>query len=325
VTEISAREKRAAQAWMVKMLDDPVRHRRAFNDWAAGAPGRLEYYEHLLGNVQKAGRAARHIRATDLPRRRRARWRPLWPAMAAVTGLAVLGLLLWQTRLFERHGENPVDVAGNLVTQVGEVRRETLSDGSKIILDTNSEVVADVSAEQRRVELKHGRARFIVAHDMARPFVVSAAGNQVIATGTIFDVTLRGGFSVHPIEGNVQVRLASYVKPGSSSVVRLHPGQLLALVDGQSRPPSVMPARLSDAQWVDGVKSFDDVPIKDVIAEVNSYSATQIVLADPSWGDRVIFGDINIQDVEAAAQAIAVYLKLGIDRSQSGKLVLTTK
>jgi len=84
-----------------------------------------------------------------------------------------------------------------------------------------------------------------------------------------------------------------------------------------------MTMRPSDEQWVSGVKSFNDVPIRDVIAEANRYSTTQIILADPALGEREIFGDVNIRDIDAVAQTIADYLQLRVDRSRTGTLVLT--
>ena len=327
MTEISARDRRAAQAWMVKMLDDPVRYRAAFNKWASAKPGRLQYYESLLGSVQQASRAARELyrEAPQLARPpvRRGRGRPLVLGLttAAIVLVAMIG---WSVYQGHSRGEQDVQIASGLATKIGEVRTEKLDDGSTIILDTNSEVSTDLTASSRSVELKRGRARFMVAHDKDRPFIVSAGGNEVIATGTMFDVTLRGGFGVHLLQGSIEVRLArAFAGSGSRPNLRLQPGQLINIFDGQVGIPSAMQARQSDEQWVSGVKSFDDVPIKDVIAEANSYSETQIILADPLLGEREIFGDINIRDIEAVALAIADYLQLQIDRSQPGKLIVT--
>jgi transmembrane sensor len=323
MADISARDQRAAQAWMVKMLDDPVRHRVAFDQWASAKPGRLEYYESLLGDIQIAGRAAREIRLVTPDRVPR----PNRGSRAIALGFAVAVVLVmiigWRVYLGVVGPETGQIVRG-LETKIGEVRTERLQDGSTIILDTNSEVSTTLDASTRAIELKHGRARFIVAHDKDRPFIVKAGGYEVVATGTEFDVTLRGGFGVHLLKGSIEVRPASsFTVSVSLRSLKLRPGQQINITNGQTGIPSAMPARESDEQWVNGVKSFDDVPIKDVIAEANSYSVTQIQLADPSLGEREIFGDINIRDIDAVARAIADYLQLRIDKAQPGKLVLT--
>jgi len=327
MADIPARDRRAAQVWMVKMLDDPVRHRQAFNAWIAGAPGRLDYYEGLLGDVQSADRAARDIRK-DRPAVQRRSPRPaLLPALGALALVAVLAFALTRPFLSDGSGlEDHSAITRTMTTQIGEVRTARLDDGSTIILDTNSQVSVQLSDASRRIDLRRGRARFIVAHDKARPFIVKAAGNEVIATGTMFDVTLQDGFGVQLLEGSVAVRLSSsLVSGGRSGRLTLHPGQQIRLADGQKGPASAMAMRPSDTQWVIGVKSFDAVPIRDVIAEANRYSSTQIVLADAELGERKIFGDIKIRDSDAVAQAIADYLHLRVDRSRAGMLVLTAE
>ena len=327
MTEISRRDQRAAEAWMVKMLDDPVRHGPAFDKWASAKAGRLEYYESLLGSIQKASRAARTIRVERPARTAHVRFGSR--ALAAGAAAVIISLLLvtgWHFYSKSLGGEEPGQIASPLETKVGEVRTEELADGSTVILDTNSEITADLRDVVRNIELKRGRARFTVARDKSRPFIVSAGGYKVIATGTIFDVTLRGGFGVHLLEGAVEVQPANgFAGSGTRPTLKLRPGQKFSIFDGQTGISSAMPARPSDEQWVNGVKSFDDVPIKDVIAEANSYQATQIVLADPSLGDREIFGDINIRDTEAVVHAIASYLNLRIDRSQPGRLILVSE
>src|SRR6185437_8522028 len=48
------------------------------------------------------------------------------------------------------------------------------------------------TADARSLTLDRGQARFDVAHDVARPFSVTADGHKVVATGTAFDVDLLG-------------------------------------------------------------------------------------------------------------------------------------
>src|SRR6185312_4234054 len=77
-------------------------------------------------------------------------------------------------------------------TGFGERRVVTLSDGSQITLDSRSEVTVRYTAAARTLTLVRGQARFDVAHDVGRPFTVTALGHKVVATGTAFDVDLLG-------------------------------------------------------------------------------------------------------------------------------------
>src|ERR1700742_1470396 len=69
-------------------------------------------------------------------------------------------------------------------TQVGDVKRVLLTDGSAIDLNTDSEMRALVSATERQIELTKGEALFTVARDTNRPFSVRAGGATIDAVGT---------------------------------------------------------------------------------------------------------------------------------------------
>jgi transmembrane sensor len=70
------------------------------------------------------------------------------------------------------------------------------------------------------------------------------------------------------------------------------------------------------------MKSFDDVPVREVIAEVNRQSAVRIELADPAVGDRRVDLDLHVGDANDVADGLAGYLGLTVDRSRPGLLLL---
>src|SRR6185437_15005809 len=63
---------------------------------------------------------------------------------------------------------------------------------SQLTLDARSEVSVRYTSDARALTLVRGQAQFDVAHDVARPFSVTAEGHEVLATGTAFDVDLLG-------------------------------------------------------------------------------------------------------------------------------------
>jgi transmembrane sensor len=280
-----------------------------------------------MNDVQAAGHAGGVL---DLSPPRLPAQNPLWiksvPVLAAAS---ILGLLIAAGILFQTMRTQYPQMAGGVtpapfVTKVGEVRTVKLADGSQVVLDTDTAISVAMTADRRDLILKRGRARFIVAHDAARPFFVKAGGMVVRATGTVFDVLFRSNVAVHLIEGGVEVELASQ-HTRSARKILLRPGQILAFSHGHEPQTLVIPARRSDEQWVNGVKSFDNVPIREVIAEANSYSDTRIELMPPSLGDREIFADIHIRDIERVAEAISGFLDLDIDRTEKGRLILSPR
>ena len=98
-------------------------------------------------------------------------------ASAALACIIAVGLGWWRSN------------EGLVRAQIGQPRALVLQDGSQVTLDTSSSIRVEESDSRRVVRLLAGRARFQVARDPARPFIVRAGGQQVIALGTVFTVT----------------------------------------------------------------------------------------------------------------------------------------
>jgi ferric-dicitrate binding protein FerR (iron transport regulator) len=103
-------------------------------------------------------------------------------------------------------------------TGIGERRSITLADGSTIDLNARSKIRIRFSKDERDVELLEGQALFGVAHDVSRPFIVSAGNTAVRAVGTQFDVyRKRSGTTVTVVEGRVAVYPSSSPRPAQPS------------------------------------------------------------------------------------------------------------
>jgi len=130
------------------------------------------------------------IEVFNRPRKRIAR-----VALATAAAAAIVGIVAWFL--------NSEDVYR---TATGERRVVTLVDGSQVQLDSSTELHVHYTAHSRELALLHGQARFDVAHDIERPFVVAAGGRKVVATGTAFNIDLLGrDMFVTMIEGRVVV------------------------------------------------------------------------------------------------------------------------
>ncbi|MGE5501698.1 MAG: FecR family protein, partial [Ignavibacteriales bacterium] len=91
-------------------------------------------------------------------------------------------------------------------THVGEQRTVRLEDGSVLALNTDTKVVVHYTKARRDLRLVRGEAQFDVAKNRARPFIVTAEGEQVRAVGTSFVVRDEGhAVSVTLLEGKVTV------------------------------------------------------------------------------------------------------------------------
>lgn len=327
---LNARDLRGAEKWLNRMLQDPERHRAGLTRWIARKPAREACYLRLVKTLEGATRDARM-----LPAPRPQRWSPAYrvlepsplAAVAVVVLAASLTLVAAATMRDVGTPQFVTSASARTVfeTRVGEVRTERLADGTSILLDTDTRATLDTRSGRRVVEIERGRARFTLAQNKGGSLEVIAAGFTVIPTGRVFDVSNRGFVNIQPIEGGLEVRAPAETRSATRAAITVDRGKILSIERGQNLPPSATVARASEEQWVDGVKSFDNVPIREIIAEANSYSDRRLDLGDATLGERRLFAEINVRDLDMVAEAIAGYLDLDIDRSHTNQLILVPR
>ena len=190
-------------------------------------------------------------------------------------------------------------------TTVAGYERARLDDGSTLELNAASAVRVQFTPAERRVQLESGEAHFAVAHDTARPFIVSAGPIAVRAVGTAFNVryTAGGDIEVTVTEGKVSVSGVERVDPNAlSAAIFVSAGQRIVLPH-HAPPPTVEqvdPATLRAAlAWQSRLADFADAPLTDVIARFNARSRVQLFLADEKLADRRIGGTFALDEAEA--------------------------
>lgn len=162
-------------------------------------------------------------------------------------------------------------------TGVGQTFSARLEDGSRVTLDTDSQVRVRYAPGARRIELLRGQALFEVAHDAARPFIVAAGDTRVRAIGTRFEVRKTGqDVRVTLTQGSVEVT----DEDARAKSWRLTPGQTLALKPAAiaSAKPVAVDARAATS-WTSGELAFQDVTLAEAVEELNRYSRDKIILA----------------------------------------------
>ena len=203
-------------------------------------------------------------------------------------------------------------------TAVGEQRTFQLEDGSRITLDTASEVAVRFNDSRRSVTLATGQAMFDVEGDPGRPFVVAAGNTRVTAVGTRFDVRRSGaGARVVLVEGRVDVRREA----ASDGQWTLAPGQQ---VTTSTDRPTVAAANLPAAtSWTTGRLTFESTPIGEAVAEMDRYSRAPIELRDERISSIEISGVFNTGDVDGFVAALSDLYALRSTQADDGRIILT--
>lgn len=199
---------------------------------------------------------------------------------------------------------------------LGEIKEFELPDGSRLILDSGSRVATDFTKSRRSLILREGRARFQAAHE-ARPFVVRAGTSEVLATGTLFDVSLIGGrTTVLLLEGSVEVR----AQDDRRKVERLAPGHKLILA--ASAPAERRTAARGEAAWPTRMLEFDDTRLDEATALANRYGKVQLRLGDERIRGLRVSGAFRAGDVAGFARSLATAFDLRVVRQPDGDLLL---
>ncbi|HEY3814135.1 MAG TPA: FecR domain-containing protein [Caulobacteraceae bacterium] len=196
---------------------------------------------------------------------------------------------------------------GRLVSTHGEVRRVALSDGSTVILDSDSIVqVKFHPGGERTVFLRQGEASFQVAHDKTRPFIVHANDVAVRAVGTSFAVKLQPDkVSVTVAEGTVLVK-----RPiGGGRQERHYVTRNGALVAQGAQPMKASVLSGEDVArqlaWRDGQLDFNGESVVQAAAAVNRYATRPVIVDDPRLSQKTFVGVFRMGDSKAFADTAA--------------------
>lgn len=312
----SRRMEQECQAWQQRS----AAHREAFERCT-------ETWDSIPQVTVASAYAASTVAARDPARRvgpgRAGRWTSLASA-ALVLVCVASGYLHWSGK-------------GVYSTAIGEQQLVVLADGTRMTLNTDTEVRVELQPKQRLVSVRSGEVLFEVAADAARPFIVRAGGSEVVAIGTVFAVRFtsagagtQDALAVTLLEGQVAVQPAPQrrgLAPERS--VRMAAGERLRLSGGGSgapRPASVELDHPNTAQLVAWKRSeavFDNASLPDAVAEMNRYSRTPITLLDAqALAPLRVSGSYRIGETAGFAQAVAALHGLRL-READGHLELS--
>jgi transmembrane sensor len=223
-------------------------------------------------------------------------------------------------------------------TAVGERRVIILADGSKVSLDAASEVMVRYTDAARALSLGHGRAKFEVAHDTARPFTVKVADKIVRATGTVFSVEmLRGSVQVILYEGHVNVLNTDEGAATSAVALRprgdttkeftradalLTPGRELdvPIARGFADVAAVDPVR--STAWESGQLVFIQEPLTSAIERVNRYANRKVQIADQELINLKVDGVFAAGDSAAFLEGISAIFHLTVRETPEASVLV---
>jgi transmembrane sensor len=214
-------------------------------------------------------------------------------------------------------------------TGVGGFQRIQLSEGSLIELNTDTQVRVSFDRAWRRIDLVKGEARFTVAHDAKRPFVVNAGDTAVRALGTTFNVRRElAAVEVVVTEGKVAVGETTLIgQPnlitnGPASPPIISAGQAASVARGQLQRRKLEPAEAErELSWASGMLLFEGNELEEVVEEFNRYNARRLEVVDPTLGSLKVGGYFKATNLDAFVNVLRK--DFGIEAvEKDGRIVL---
>lgn len=190
----------------------------------------------------------------------------------------------------------------------GQGRHETvtLADGSKVYMNTQSEIVVKFDDDVRKVKLIQGEGLFEVQHETERDFVVVAGHGIIRAIGTVFNVNkVSDKTTITVLTGTVEVS----VQTENGEVVKLLNTTEQISYRQSSGPEEVVrfesPEKVARVvSWQSGRLFYEAVPLEDVVAELNRYFSREIRIGDDNLRNIEVSAVLDIQDEETVIKAI---------------------
>ncbi|WP_174291551.1 FecR family protein [Sphingomonas bacterium] len=306
-----------ASFWQAHLADHDLESSAAFEAWLVADPAHQAAWDHVQAGWIAVGEQSSspdllQLRRDALRRAQRAS-RSRWATSRqfALVASCVLVLLVagvgggaWWRSVFPP----------SFQTASGERRTITLDDGSRVSLDASSRLEVRYTRQQRKLVLLAGQARFDVAHNPLRPFLVEARGRTVIATGTAFNIDLLGPTElVTLIEGRVVITpsqgatppLAAFRRPPPTDIV-LAPGQQAVFRPASRTTLATVDLKRTGA-WEAGMLDFDNERLASVAARINRYTEQPVVVAATA-ADMRISGVFKTGDTATFVDAVVHYL-----------------
>lgn len=282
---------REAAAWVARLHaeDRSAADEAAFRLWVAADPANAQAFDRASAVWASVGGIAGRIQRT--PERAP-------PRRAVLAGMAAAafggGLARWR-----------VARAGVYETAIGEQRRVTLADGSRLLLDTATKLRVRMQDDSREVRIHAGRVCLELAAD-PRPFLIRTDTRRITAHNGQLDVRCdKGAAAIVVSAGRVDIDGGG--APRALSVgERLRVGQ-----DGGS--DAVDHPNLDDLlAWQSGRAVFRDATLASASEEMNRYTERKLVVADPTVAALRLSGVYRVGDTAAFANAVAMLLPVKV-------------
>jgi transmembrane sensor len=203
----------------------------------------------------------------------------------------------------------------------GQIRDVALTDGTRLRLNAGSRISVRLDRDARRIDMADGEAVFDVAHDPARPFLISVGDREVRVVGTEFNLRRRAAKIVLTVRrGLVEVRPAGHAE---IEPMRVAPGEQLthSEASGHSALNAVDPEEAFG--WTVGRLIYRDEPLAEVAADLGRRFGRKIRPLDERTAQTRFTGVLVLDDEKAVLQRLSALAPVLVQSGDDGSVVLS--
>lgn len=221
-------------------------------------------------------------------------------------------------------------------TPVGQHNSMLLPDGSRLMVNTNSRVRVQYTADARLFFLERGELNIEVAKDKSRPLSVIANNKIVQAVGTAFNVRIHDDDQVELLVTHGKVLVAQQAQENNTAQVlpKRLPANSLAIAGGEkillgSTGEHVAKINAADIaaelSWREGNLVFRGETLEQALNEISRYTAIKFEFQDDQLKRQRIAGLFKAGDVEGLLVALDQNFHISNQRLSANRIRLLTE
>lgn len=281
--------------------------------------GEFGFVEYQNENSQFNKKSEISLLVKPSPSKKLYRRGSVWAVAASIVFLiSIISVLQVYTNTFVAE-KNEV-ITKVYKTSTNEHQIITLSDGTRIRLNENSEIqIEDFKEASSRAVTLSGEAFFEVAHNPAKPFQVRSAEGLITVLGTAFNVKTsspsRKLLIVAVSEGQVSLRQNSESSTGGEKILSKNE---IGLFDTETLTIEKESADVNNYfTWMHGRVIYNKTPFKDVLKQLNHIYQIENEVTDTELYNLTLTADFSERSLNNVLETIAHSLDITVKKQEN--------
>lgn len=220
--------------------------------------------------------------------------------------------------------------SGVYETAIGGILTVQLSDGSQIVLNTNSRVAVEFTATERAIQLHRGEFHIDVAHDTSRPLRVFVGRRVVQAVGTAFTIRIDDDNRIELLVVDGKVRVSVAPSSLEAAAIISDDGELYTrgqrvVLDAASETLDTLEPKEIEVQlsWRNGNLIFDGESLGEAISKISRYTTVEFVFVDEDLQKVRVAGLFKAGDVSGFLASLRANFDISYEQVNANTILLS--